>query len=68
MISRCHECALSIEEQKNYYVCQIRETIEKNPVIFFDGCPFFEPRIDFNFETMNLELLKLDLNNKDKDE
>ena len=34
MISRCHECALSIEKQKNYYVCQIRETIEKNPVIF----------------------------------
>jgi hypothetical protein len=62
MISRCHECALSIEEQKNYYVCQIRETIEKNPVIFFDGCPFFEPR-DSNFELINLLL-----NNKDKNE
>lgn len=62
MISRCHECALSIEEQKNYYVCQIRETIEKNPVIFYDGCPFFEPR------NLNFELIKLDLNNKDKNE
>ena len=60
MISRCHECALSIEEQKNFYVCQIRETIEKNPVIFFDGCPFFEPRY------LDIELLKL--KKKDKNE
>ena len=62
MLNRCHECALSKEEQKNFYVCQIRETIEKNPVIFFDGCPFFEPR-DSDFK---LTILKL--NNKDKNE
>lgn len=56
----------SIEKQKNFYACRIRETIQKNPVIFFDGCPFFEPKIDFNFESINLEVLKL--NNKDKNE
>lgn len=63
MISRCHECAHSIEELKNFHVCQIRETIENSPITFFDGCPFFEPKID-----LNLELTKLDLKNLIKNE
>ena len=48
--------------KKNFHVCQIRETIECSPVTFYDGCPFFEPR------NLNFELIKLDLNNKDKNE
>lgn len=63
MINRCHECAHSIEELKNFHVCQIRETIENSPITFFDGCPFFEPKID-----LNLELTKLDLKNLIKNE
>ena len=41
MINNCYECAHSIEKQKNFHVCQIRETIECSPVTFYDGCPFF---------------------------
>lgn len=63
MINRCNECAHSIEELKNFHVCQIRETIENSPITFFDGCPFFEPKID-----LNSELTKLDLKNLIKNE
>lgn len=56
MLNRCHKCALSIEEQKNFYVCQIRETIEKSPLIFYDGCPFFEPK-DKEFEIILKDLI-----------
>lgn len=63
MINKCYECAHSIEKQKNSYVCQIRETIENSPITFYDGCPFFEPKID-----LNLKLKKLDLKNLIKNE
>jgi hypothetical protein len=63
MINRCYECAHSVEEQKNFHVCQIRKTIEYSPITFYDGCPFFEPKINLDFE-----LTKLDLKNIIKNE
>ena len=56
MINNCHKCAHSVEKQKNFHVCQIRETIENSPITFFDGCPFFEEQMDLNFELVELAL------------